>query len=70
MSQGFMDGTGVTPGSKPLLPPRHLPFEGCERRGGVCDCGGLPCALDNPNAVLDYQSYVKMLEEIRPDAES
>jgi hypothetical protein len=24
--------------------------EGCERRGGVCDCAGRPCAIDYPDA--------------------
>lgn len=48
---------------------REIAFEGCDRRGGVCDCDGRPCALNNPNSVLDWLSYVEMLEEIRPDAE-
>lgn len=25
---------------------QELPVEGCERRGGVCDCGTRPCAID------------------------
>jgi hypothetical protein len=25
---------------------RKLRHEGCERRGGVCDCGDRPCALE------------------------
>lgn len=28
--------------------PIGEPHEGCARRGGVCDCGTMPCALDNP----------------------
>lgn len=30
------------------LREKVLPDEGCERRGGVCDCGTRPCAIDKP----------------------
>jgi hypothetical protein len=25
----------------------RLPYEGCERLGGVCDCAGRPCAVSD-----------------------
>jgi hypothetical protein len=31
----------------PVVPVDDEPYEGCEKRGGVCDCAGRPCPVDD-----------------------
>lgn len=43
----FKDTGKGDAGRRTFDTPSGLPDESCERRGGVCDCGERPCALDH-----------------------
>ena len=34
-------------------------FEGCEKRGGICDCNGRPCVMD-PREGLDLDAMIDL----------
>jgi hypothetical protein len=69
--RGFIDGTGLTPGSESCRCGKDCEFPCWQRIGIAPSCVACECPpFPDEQSAEDEISYAKMLEEIKPDDKS